>query len=108
MAMATDLNENNIKNFFHKKNWNENLNVTGKEIVYDFSINSDLKIRVYTSISKTSGMRREKGKDAIRTFLFNIKENKPKSQSMKVYRTENWKTNLQNKIMELYNKGKNV
>jgi hypothetical protein len=102
--MASDLNNTTIKEFFQKKNWKENNDLSGNEIIYDFSIvNTSKVIRVYTSISKTSQTMREKGKDAIRLFLFDVIEQKPKSKSFRVYRTENWKENLKNKVNILYN-----
>ncbi len=101
--MASDLNDTTIKEFFQKKNWKINNDLSGNEIIYDFSIvNTSKVIRVYTSISKTSLSMRSKGKDAIRLFLFDIKEQKPKSKSFRVYRTENWKENLQSKVMILF------
>lgn len=87
------------------KGWTEK--VIGNEIVFDFPIKSQpgVVIRVFSSIKAfdhQAGLGRGKGKDAIRVCAFNQKTERGILKSKRVYRTTNWRDNLEKKVFSAF------
>lgn len=60
-----------------------------------------LTLRVYTTVDKRTGNLRDKGSDAIRVALFTLGEDgEPKmiGAEKSVYRVQNWKANLKDRL----------
>lgn len=72
--------------------------VSGNEIIFVFPLKNGLEIRVASSLRNSDEGCRDCGQDAIRIFV-------PKRmKSVRVYRTKNWRANLQARVMEAFNK----
>jgi hypothetical protein len=101
--MATDCTIENFRTLLSKTGWRET-DTTAKEFVFEFpmSTNPDVVIKVYSSVHKDTGERREKGKDAIRVFAINLKLKKPLTKTKRVYRTINWRDNVQRVVKETF------
>lgn len=70
------------------------------EYYYDLGLSDYIKVRVWTSVRRGSGMGAGVGEDAIRVQLMSIQANRP-LQSGKapiVKRTQGWRNKLQDKI----------
>lgn len=82
-------------------------NFTG-ELVYRIKgIEEDkLELRVYSSIEKSSGLSRDKGKDAIRTVIWHKEEQRPIGGRTRTHRITTWKKNLRKKIESLLDEWK--
>lgn len=74
-----------------------------KEIVYQIpSENSDIKIRIYSSIDIRTNISRDISSDAIRIVFWDMKNDRPIGKGKKIYRTEG-KTTIQERIQARIN-----
>lgn len=64
--------------------------------------NPCIKIRVYSSIARTSGQGRDVGKDAGRVVLIDQASGKPVWKAKRVYRTKNFLNNLRSRCRDAY------
>lgn len=89
-----------------EKGWRENL--VQNEIVFDWIIPSYnfLLIRVFSGIRRDTQQSRECGKDALRTCCINLKLNKGWIKSKTAYRTQNWRDNLKDRILNVIKEAK--
>ena len=86
------------------KGWNETF--SGNEFVYDFHLARPIVIKVASSISRDTNRGRNKGADAIRIFAVekdntdkeNYKITRGLVKARRVYRTQNWRDNLENAV----------
>lgn len=78
------------------KGWTKD--VSGNEIIFVFPLKSGLEIRVASSLRQSDKVCRSCGKDAIRVFV------PTRMKSVRVYRTKNWRDNLRDRVMEVFQK----
>lgn len=69
-----------------------------KEYVFDYSINTDVVVRVFSSIHKDTALARRKGADAIRVCAVNLTRNRGWISTTRVFRVEGWQNNLHRAI----------
>ncbi len=84
------------------KGWVEEQNRLG-EAVFTYSLkktNGSIVIRVYSSINPQVGVSREAGEDAIRVCAVNTLNDRGFIKSARVYRTKNWRDNLQKRVVD--------
>jgi len=86
------------------KGWKETF--SGNEVVYDFHLARPVVIKVASSIRRDTSVSRNKGADAIRIFAVE-KDSTNKEEykvlrglvkAKRVYRTTNWRKNLENAV----------
>jgi len=84
-----------------------------EEFTFEYRVNSnkDISIRVATSVSKTTGLSRRSGSDAIRVYAvykpgsqdsFGLVSSKPH-----IKRTKNWRRTVERRVKEAITKSKN-
>lgn len=91
-------------------------NRSGNEYIYDFHIKKlPIIVKVASSIRIDTGRARNKGTDAIRVFAVqkegldvNNKVDGGLIKAKRVYRTTNWRDNLQKAVLEAIKKSKYV
>lgn len=69
-----------------------------KEYVFDYMINADVVVRVFSSIHKDTAVARRKGADAIRVCAVNLTQNRGWISTTRVFRVEGWQNNLHRAI----------
>lgn len=87
------------------KGWIETF--SGNEVVYDFHLARPIIIKVASSISRDKNRARNKGSDAIRIFAVekdctdkeNFKITRGLVAARRVYRTQNWRNNLEKAVL---------
>ncbi len=72
----------------------------GNEYVYDLLIGDNRIVRVYSSIN-ASGKSRGAGRDAIRVFIYDTRDERPLTKSRRIYRTEGALQRLKDFIEDL-------
>jgi len=80
-----------------------------RELVYQFEWNDGhYMCKVYSSVTPLRGKARPVGGDAIRAVMFVLAEGRfvPMWKSPRVYRTKNWRVNLQRRIDECLVRGR--
>jgi hypothetical protein len=99
MERYVEITEQEFDNVLKReKGWVKNVN--GYEYVYDYTLqsNSNIMIKVMSSISVNNAVSRNKGSDAIRVFAVLCddkgKVNRGLVKAIKVYRTKNWRGNI--------------
>ena len=105
--MAQDLTIENFKELLsHPKR--KETDPHSKEYVFEYPVIKDsdrIVVKVCSSISKDSGERRAKGKDAIRIFAIDLDapaEKRGIVKSHRVYRTINWRDNFKKTFTEVF------
>lgn len=94
-----EINANDIHDLFNKSCWEKG--VSGKEVVYDYSMKSGVVVRVCTSLREGDDLARSKGKDAIRILAFNPSTKKGVRKSVRVYRTPGWSERVKAKVQDM-------
>jgi hypothetical protein len=79
--------------------------VFGGELLYGWTLPSGVAIRVCSSVVPGYGGR-DVGKDAIRVLLVHAEANHVFYQTTRVHRTKNWRTNMHQRIREVYDMAK--
>jgi hypothetical protein len=87
------------------------LQQTGNEYLFEYKLrsNTDIRIRVATSIRIDKQLSRNKGSDAIRVYAILYKERgdvQGLSKHKRVNRTVGWKSNLEKAVIEIIEKAK--
>ena len=97
------VNEGDFHKLFHSsKGWL--MNKVRDEIVFDKTLKNGATLRVYTSISCSYGVGREKGKDAIRVVAFNSDRGLFKGPHIK--RVAGWQDRLKDRVWDAFNTAK--
>lgn len=108
----TEISIEEMDNFLKEdKGWQKN--ISGYEYVYDYKMKHfPVLIKVMSSVSVVSAKGRNKGSDAIRVFAVQIDKNgkviKGLLSSKRVYRTENWRENLEKAVYGKLKQAKKV
>lgn len=97
-----EINLTDVKTFLSDAYPNKFVDVNGlastKEYVFDFAINPDIVVRVFSSIHKDTAVARRKGSDAIRVCAVNLTLNRGWISTTRVFRVEGWQHNLHRAI----------
>jgi len=98
MERYVEITENEFDDLLkQEKGWVKN--VSGYEYVYDYTLHNcnRIMIKVMSSVSRNS-VSRNKGSDSIRVFSVlldtNGKVTRGLTKAVRVYRTENWRSNI--------------
>lgn len=75
---------------------------TANEYVYDLTLNNKIRVRLYTSIHKSTDTTISCGKDAVRIVVFS--SNDIPIDKATCYRTKNCFANIKKKVSEFYSK----
>lgn len=79
--------------------WSESNYMWADEIIYETATHSGkFKMRVYSSIDKTTGRARKKGSDAIRLVVIETESERPVLKEKRTNRIKTWPKNLKRKI----------
>lgn len=94
-----DIDANEIHSLFNKSCWERG--VSGKEVVYDYTMSCGVVVRVCTSLREGDVTARSKGRDAIRVLAFNPNTKKGVRKSVRVYRTPGWSGRVKKKVQDM-------
>lgn len=85
------------------KGWNLVIEPNSKEYLFDFPLTSSphIVIKVYSGIT-SDGNSRNCGKDAIRVFAVDIKNNRGYIRTKRVYRIGTWEKNLRKTVTNCF------
>ena len=106
MAKYVELKEADVRQFFYKWEVAPSEGHT-KELGYQYHLRDGVYVVVMTSLHLASGVGRKVGKDAIRVFAVDRKNNKGYISTRRVYRVEGWKENLKTAYADIAGQAKN-
>jgi hypothetical protein len=99
MERYVEITENEFDDLLkQEKGWVKN--VSGYEYIYDYQLKNcpNVLIKVMSSVSVNNAVSRNKGSDSIRVFSVlldtNGKVTRGLTKAVRVYRTENWRSNI--------------
>ena len=68
---------------------------------FPIRLNPDIEVHVQSTITR-SGVSRGRGKDAIRVYAVDVKNERGYIRTRKVLRVQNWRDNLEDAIMDIF------
>lgn len=106
MTTAVQITLSEMREFLRPdRGWSEpKLSFRCEEHVFDWSPFPDrphVVIRVYSSISRFSGVSRKVGGDAIRVCAVDLKQGRGLRSSVRVHRVAGWRENLKERVLNI-------
>lgn len=91
--------------FKPEKNWVKEYSGYHKEIVYAKTLKSKpwIKVMVYSSLNKNSGLSAKCGSDAIRVCAISLKTDKGIIKTKRINRVPGWETRLIERVTNVWN-----
>ena len=106
MAQYTEITLNELLTLLKEcggRRWREIENASTKEYVYEYPLerNSNIVVKLYSSIHLETNVSRSKGADAIRVCAVDIEKKQGWIKTVKVLRVAGWRENLRKAIKKV-------